>query len=349
MNHDNEEFHYWRDNFTHHCYPLGDQIELWPEKPTRYRYIQYLIWKDNFTHHCYPLGDQIELWPEKPTRYRAAEAMKELMWQNGQIMLQLYTVLFGSGGEGGEGEQGTVTEVPATGAEQESVLVYPIDETTSFGCDSFVDLFDFAPTVTPPTSPPFAAFFETQSPLPQQPGEKDSAKFSSLTSLPRVDQVSAPPVAAAVEPTVVYVTPVAPTGPPSLHSFYQSVVGISAGVDTAAADGKFTAVSGSASSFSASQQRKTLAAGKAIVVDDSESEETVIEKKTEAGSGDKTDAGKMLNADSHSAYVDEYLKGITVGSEVDSLPDLQEQVVWLKVELCRLLEAKRSVMLRLII
>ncbi|GFQ08471.1 hypothetical protein PHJA_003020700, partial [Phtheirospermum japonicum] len=297
-------------------------------------------------------------------------AMKELMWQNGQIMLQLYTVLFGSGGEGGEGEQGTVTE-------------YPIDETTSFGCDSFVDLFDFAPTVTPPTSPPFAAFFETQSPLPQQPGEKDSAKFSSLTSLPRVDQVSAPPVAAAVEPTVVYVTPVAPTGPPSLHSFYQSVVGISAGVDTAAADGKFTAVSGSASSFSASQQRKTLAAGKAIVVDDSESEETgylwtillelkskhagpkglatklysfehdprsiVTEKKTEAGSGDKTDAGKMLNADSHSAYVDEFLKGITIGSEVDSLPDLQEQVVWLKVELCRLLEAKISAMLRLII
>ncbi|KAL3646690.1 hypothetical protein CASFOL_009234 [Castilleja foliolosa] len=54
----------------------------------------------------------------------------------------------------------------------------------------------------------------------------------------------------------------------------------------------------------------------------------------------------MLNADFHSAYVDEFLKGITVDSEVDSLPDLQEQVVWLKVELCRLLEEKRSAMLR---
>ncbi|GFP99597.1 hyoscyamine 6-dioxygenase [Phtheirospermum japonicum] len=37
MNYDNEEFHYWRDNFTHHCYPVEEQIELWPEKPTRYR------------------------------------------------------------------------------------------------------------------------------------------------------------------------------------------------------------------------------------------------------------------------------------------------------------------------
>ncbi|GER57792.1 2-oxoglutarate (2OG) and Fe(II)-dependent oxygenase superfamily protein [Striga asiatica] len=37
MNYDNEEIHYWRDNFTHHCYPLEEQIQLWPEKPTRYR------------------------------------------------------------------------------------------------------------------------------------------------------------------------------------------------------------------------------------------------------------------------------------------------------------------------
>ncbi|KAI3460953.1 hypothetical protein Pfo_017616 [Paulownia fortunei] len=37
MNYDNEEVHYWRDNFTHHCHPLEEQIELWPEKPTRYR------------------------------------------------------------------------------------------------------------------------------------------------------------------------------------------------------------------------------------------------------------------------------------------------------------------------
>ncbi|KAL3623011.1 hypothetical protein CASFOL_031827 [Castilleja foliolosa] len=72
----------------------------------------------------------------------------------------------------------------------------------------------------------------------------------------------------------------------------------------------------------------------------------VTEKKTETGSADKTDTGEMLNANSHSAYVDEFLKGITIDSEVDSLPDLQEKVVWLKVELCRLLEEKRSAMLR---
>ncbi|KAK4441595.1 Hyoscyamine 6-dioxygenase [Sesamum alatum] len=37
MSYDSEEVHYWRDNFTHHCHPLEDQLQLWPEKPTRYR------------------------------------------------------------------------------------------------------------------------------------------------------------------------------------------------------------------------------------------------------------------------------------------------------------------------
>ncbi|VVB11043.1 unnamed protein product [Arabis nemorensis] len=41
--------------------------------------------------------------------------------------------------------------------------------------------------------------------------------------------------------------------------------------------------------------------------------------------------------------------GSNVDSELDSLPDLQEQVVWLKVELCRLLEEKRSAVLRFIV
>jgi hypothetical protein len=40
------------------------------------------------------------------------------------------------------------------------------------------------------------------------------------------------------------------------------------------------------------------------------------------------------------------LDGANVDSEVDSLPDLQEQVVWMKVELCRLLEEKRSAVMR---
>lgn len=34
---DTEEFHYWRDNFTHRCHPLEDNIHCWPEKPTEYR------------------------------------------------------------------------------------------------------------------------------------------------------------------------------------------------------------------------------------------------------------------------------------------------------------------------
>ncbi|KAJ6407363.1 hypothetical protein OIU84_010801 [Salix udensis] len=38
--------------------------------------------------------------------------------------------------------------------------------------------------------------------------------------------------------------------------------------------------------------------------------------------------------------------GLRVDSEVDSLPDPQEHVVWLKVELCRLMEEKRSATLR---
>lgn len=38
MNYDNEDFHYWRDNFTHHCHPLQDHVNLWPQNPTRYRY-----------------------------------------------------------------------------------------------------------------------------------------------------------------------------------------------------------------------------------------------------------------------------------------------------------------------
>ncbi|KFK36616.1 hypothetical protein AALP_AA4G146900 [Arabis alpina] len=46
--------------------------------------------------------------------------------------------------------------------------------------------------------------------------------------------------------------------------------------------------------------------------------------------------------ESHSLNPD----GANVDSELDSLPDLQEQVVWMKVELCRLLEEKRSAVLR---
>ncbi|KAH6797730.1 Ypt/Rab-GAP domain of gyp1p superfamily protein [Perilla frutescens var. hirtella] len=68
----------------------------------------------------------------------------------------------------------------------------------------------------------------------------------------------------------------------------------------------------------------------------------VKENETEAGLDDNIDLGEIPNLDSHSASLDEFLKGMSIDSEADSLPDLQEQVVWLKVELCRLLEEKRS-------
>ncbi|CAI0471612.1 unnamed protein product [Linum tenue] len=43
---------------------------------------------------------------------------------------------------------------------------------------------------------------------------------------------------------------------------------------------------------------------------------------------------------------DDFLCGLSSDAELDCLPDLQDQVVWLKVELCRLLEEKRSAILR---
>ncbi|CAN0926778.1 TBC1 domain family member 8 [Linum grandiflorum] len=43
---------------------------------------------------------------------------------------------------------------------------------------------------------------------------------------------------------------------------------------------------------------------------------------------------------------DDFLCGLSGDTELDSLPDLQDQIVWLKVELCRLLEEKRSAILR---
>ncbi|KAK9291054.1 hypothetical protein L1049_009239 [Liquidambar formosana] len=69
----------------------------------------------------------------------------------------------------------------------------------------------------------------------------------------------------------------------------------------------------------------------------------VEEKNTTQGLGDMLTDGDVSHLESCSSSLDEFL---TVNSEVDSVPDLQEQVVWLKVELCRLLEEKRSATLR---
>ncbi|XP_017976937.1 PREDICTED: TBC1 domain family member 8B isoform X2 [Theobroma cacao] len=56
--------------------------------------------------------------------------------------------------------------------------------------------------------------------------------------------------------------------------------------------------------------------------------------------------GDISNLETRSSNLDELLCSLNADSEVDSLPDLQEQVDWMKVELCRLLEEKRAAILR---
>nr|XP_048322063.1 TBC1 domain family member 8B isoform X5 [Ziziphus jujuba var. spinosa] len=69
------------------------------------------------------------------------------------------------------------------------------------------------------------------------------------------------------------------------------------------------------------------------------------EKKTTEGS-DVLAKGDESHSEPHSSNLDDLLDSLTIDPEVDSLPDLQEQVVWMKVELCRLLEEKRSAVMR---
>jgi hypothetical protein len=59
-----------------------------------------------------------------------------------------------------------------------------------------------------------------------------------------------------------------------------------------------------------------------------------------------TNNGDVQPAESDSPGVGALFCNLSIDAEVDSLPDLQEQVMWLKVELCRLLEEKRSAVLR---
>ncbi|XP_061348553.1 uncharacterized protein LOC133293945 [Gastrolobium bilobum] len=63
-------------------------------------------------------------------------------------------------------------------------------------------------------------------------------------------------------------------------------------------------------------------------------------------SADMQMIGDLSRSESGSTNADEILISLTGEVEIDSAPDLQEQVVWLKVELCRLLEEKRSAILR---
>ncbi|XP_049390410.1 uncharacterized protein LOC125854867 [Solanum stenotomum] len=61
------------------------------------------------------------------------------------------------------------------------------------------------------------------------------------------------------------------------------------------------------------------------------------------GTDKKTD--EVMNSDA-SSYVDEFHMNLNGNVETHSAPDLQEQVVWLKVELSKLLEEKKSAELR---
>ncbi|WJX21756.1 hypothetical protein P8452_11146 [Trifolium repens] len=56
--------------------------------------------------------------------------------------------------------------------------------------------------------------------------------------------------------------------------------------------------------------------------------------------------GNLSRSESGSTNADEILISLTGEGEIDSAPDLPEQIAWLKVELCRLLEEKRSAILR---
>ncbi|CAJ2631128.1 unnamed protein product [Trifolium pratense] len=56
--------------------------------------------------------------------------------------------------------------------------------------------------------------------------------------------------------------------------------------------------------------------------------------------------GNLSRSESGSTNADEILISLTGEGEIDSAPDLSEQIAWLKVELCRLLEEKRSAILR---
>ncbi|KAJ8899769.1 hypothetical protein K2173_019469 [Erythroxylum novogranatense] len=61
---------------------------------------------------------------------------------------------------------------------------------------------------------------------------------------------------------------------------------------------------------------------------------------------EKIGEGEVSQLNTCSSNLDDFLIGLSNNSEADSLPDLQEQVVWMKVELCRLLDEKRSAILR---
>ncbi|MBA0660833.1 hypothetical protein Goklo_012789 [Gossypium klotzschianum] len=71
--------------------------------------------------------------------------------------------------------------------------------------------------------------------------------------------------------------------------------------------------------------------------------ESLMEERKSAKDSVDGDASKL---EPRLLYLDELLSNLNADSEVDSLPDLQERVGWMKVELFRLLEEKRVAVLR---
>ncbi|XP_044461461.1 ecotropic viral integration site 5 protein homolog [Mangifera indica] len=77
-----------------------------------------------------------------------------------------------------------------------------------------------------------------------------------------------------------------------------------------------------------------------------DSKSMLIETNKGAQIINKQTNGNLSRSESGSTNADEVLINLTGDVEIDSVPDLQDQVVWLKVELCKLLEEKRSAVLR---
>ncbi|XP_020276979.1 TBC1 domain family member 8B-like isoform X2 [Asparagus officinalis] len=72
----------------------------------------------------------------------------------------------------------------------------------------------------------------------------------------------------------------------------------------------------------------------------------LTEANSTDGSGESELNGDLDQTEIDSANIDGFLGNLTTNGESDSEPDFKEQVTWLKVELCRLLEEKRSALLR---
>ncbi|KAL6980432.1 hypothetical protein U1Q18_022072 [Sarracenia purpurea var. burkii] len=72
----------------------------------------------------------------------------------------------------------------------------------------------------------------------------------------------------------------------------------------------------------------------------------IIETNKSVQLADTQTNGDISHPESGSANVDEFVLSLAGDNVINSAPDLQEQVVWLKDELCKLLEEKRSAVLR---